>query len=71
VLRNVDLPQWFSQDALTLGAIVSAVVAIVALLLGGLVGGAWGERYHKRADAQIAWTRPGRIRRRDQVELDG
>jgi len=71
VLRNVDLPQWFSRDAVTAGAIVSGVVAILAMLLGGLLGGAWGERYHRRADAQIAWTRPGGIERRDRVETRG
>ncbi len=64
VLRNVELPQWFSQDALTTGGIISAVVAIGAMLLGGLLGGLWGERYHRRADAAIAATRPGGIRQR-------
>ena len=63
VLRNVDLPQWFSTDALTTGGIVSAIVAILAMLLGGLLGGAWGERYHRRADATIAATRAGGIAR--------
>ena len=61
VLRNVDLPQWFSRDAFTAGAIVSGVVAIVAMLIGGALGGAWGERFHRRADATIAATRPGGI----------
>ena len=61
VLRNVDLPQWFSRDALTTGGIISALTAIAAMLLGGLLGGIWGERYHRRADATIADTRPGGI----------
>jgi hypothetical protein len=61
VFRNVDLPQWFSRDALTVGAIVSGAVAILAMLLGGFLGGAWGERYHRRADAHVAWARPDRI----------
>jgi hypothetical protein len=61
VLRNVDLPQWFSRDAFTAGAIVSGVVAIAAMLIGGALGGAWGERFHRRADATIAATRPGGI----------
>jgi hypothetical protein len=63
VLRNVDLPQWFSRDALTAGAIVSGVLAIAAMLVGGALGGAWGERFHRRADATIAETRPGGIER--------
>jgi hypothetical protein len=62
VLRNVDLPQWFSRDALTTGAIVSGLVAAAAMLVGGLLGGSWGERYHRRADAAIAATRPGGLR---------
>ena len=61
VLRNVDLPQWFSRDALTIGAIVSGVVAIGAMLIAGALGGAWGERFHRRADTAIASTRPGGI----------
>lgn len=71
VLRNVDLPQWFSRDALTVGAIVSGVLAVLAMLLGGLLGGAWGERYHRRADAQIAWTRSGGTERRERVRRVG
>ncbi|MBA2462908.1 MAG: hypothetical protein H0V45_14275 [Actinobacteria bacterium] len=63
ILSRVDLPQWFSQDALTGGAIVSALVAVVAMLAGGFLGGAWGERYHRRADAELVATRPGGIRR--------
>jgi hypothetical protein len=61
VLRNVELPQWFSRDALTAGAIISGIVAIAAMVLAGALGGAWGERFHRRADATIAATRPGGI----------
>jgi hypothetical protein len=61
VLREANLPSWFSRDAATTGAIVSGVVAIVAMLAGGLLGGIWGERYHRRADAVIAGTRAGGI----------
>ena len=63
VFRNVDMPQWFSRDALTAGAIVSGVLAIAAMLLGGLLGGIWGERYHRRADETIAAAREGALRR--------
>ena len=61
VLRNVDLPQWFSEDALTIGAIASAAVAVVAMLVAGALGGAWGERFHRHADAAIVSTRPGGV----------
>ena len=61
VLRGVDMPQWFSTDAFTVGGIVSAVAAIAAMLLGGALGGAWGERYHRRADAAVLATREGGV----------
>jgi hypothetical protein len=53
VFRNVELPQWFTTDAFTTAAIVSAVAAIVAMFVGGALGGLWGERYHRRADRTI------------------
>ena len=67
VLRNVDLPQWFSRDALTTEGIVSAAIAILAMLLGGLLGGLWGERFHRRADATIASMREGGLARRGRA----
>ena len=67
VLRNVELPQWFSRDALTAGAIASAAFGVLAMLAGGLTGGVWGERYHRRADAAIAATRTGGITAREEV----
>jgi hypothetical protein len=63
VLANVDLPNWFSRDALTTGAIVSGIAAIAAMLLGGALGGAVGARYHRRADAAVLATREGGISR--------
>ena len=65
VFRNADLPQFFSQEALTTGAIISAVVAGASMLLGGALGGAWGERYHRRADATIAAVREGGLTARE------
>jgi CBS domain containing-hemolysin-like protein len=53
VFRNVELPQFFTRDALTLGGIVSALVAIAVMLVAGLLGGKWGERYHRRVDAAV------------------
>lgn len=61
VFRNVRLPQFFSRDALTLGAIVSALIAIAVMLIAGLLGGKWGERYHRRADATMLGTREGGV----------
>jgi hypothetical protein len=59
VLRRAGLPQPFSQDALTLAGIATALIAIGAMLLAGFLGGKWGERYHRRADATILTTREG------------
>jgi hypothetical protein len=53
VFRNVELPQWFTTDAFTTAAIISAAAAIVAMFVGGALGGMWGERYHRRADRTI------------------
>ena len=53
VLRNVDLPQWFDRDALTLAALISGAVTIVTMLVAGALGGAWGTRYHRRADETL------------------
>ncbi|MDQ3778708.1 MAG: hypothetical protein M3310_07615, partial [Actinomycetota bacterium] len=61
LLRGVDMPQWFSTDALTVGGIVSALAAIAAMLAGGALGGVWGERYHRRADAAVLATREGGV----------
>ena len=66
VLRNVELPNWFSRDALTTGAIVSGVVAVATMLLAGFLGGGWGERYHRRADEAIAATREGGLYRDEE-----
>jgi uncharacterized membrane protein len=56
VFRNVELPQWFEEDALTTAAIISGVAAIAAMFAGGILGGLWGERYHRHADRAIVAT---------------
>jgi MFS family permease len=53
VFANVDLPQWFNEDAVTTAAVVSGAIAIVTMLFGGLLGGLWGTRYHRRADETL------------------
>ncbi len=59
VFQQVNLPQPFSRDALTIGAIVSGLVALAVMLLAGFLGGKWGARYHARADEAIARTDEG------------
>jgi len=58
---NVHLPQWFADNARTLGAVISGVLALVVMLLAGLIGGTLGARYHRRADDLIVQSRPGGI----------
>lgn len=70
VFENVELPQWFDEDALTVAAIASGVGAILAMFVGGTIGGMWGERYHRRADSTIADTRAGSVRTEEYVERD-
>jgi MFS family permease len=57
VFSNVGLPQWFSKDALTTGAIISGLAAIAAMLLGGWLGGRWGEHSGNRGDVELVETR--------------
>jgi hypothetical protein len=65
VMRNIDMPQWFSTDALTAEAIVTGAIAVAVMLLGGLIGGAWGGRYHRLADETIVGARDDVYTRRD------
>lgn len=57
VFANVELPQWFDQDALTTAALVSGLVALATMLVAGLLGGLWGTRYHRLADETILDSR--------------
>ncbi len=57
VLAGANLPNWFSREALTLAGIVSALVAIAVMLVAATLGGKWGERYHRRADAEMLSVR--------------
>jgi hypothetical protein len=63
VFAEVDLPQWFSGDALTAAALASGIASAAAMLLGGLLGGRLGERYNRRADAEMLAVRAGGLRR--------
>ncbi|MCW2926799.1 MAG: conserved rane protein of unknown function, partial [Thermoleophilia bacterium] len=68
VFQSVNLPRWSTSDDATVAGIVSLAVALLAAVLGALLGGAWGERYHRRADATIAGTREGGIASTRRVE---
>jgi hypothetical protein len=59
VFAQIDLPQWFSGDALTATAIATGVASALAMLVGGFLGGKMGERYNRRADAAMLSIREG------------
>jgi hypothetical protein len=54
VFANLQVPQWFSDNATTATAIVSGVIAAAVMLAAGYLGGVLGARYHARADAYLA-----------------
>ncbi|MCW2950382.1 MAG: hypothetical protein JWN41_1395 [Thermoleophilia bacterium] len=61
VFGQVNVPEWSTRsDATTIG-IIALAIALVAAFVGGMLGGAWGERFHRRADATVAGTRDGGI----------
>lgn len=53
VTEKVGLPNWFSRDALTTGAIVTGLLALALMLLGGWLGGKLAERQHRK-DSSVA-----------------
>ena len=59
VFANLGLPQWFSEDALTAGAIISGLVALAAMLLGGWLGGRLGDSSGEHADVELVESRRG------------
>ena len=61
VFHDVHLPQWFSKNALGTAAVVGGVIALAIMLIAGWLGGRLGGRYHHRADAVVARTRPGAV----------
>jgi hypothetical protein len=65
VFAEVELPGWFNFDDYTIAAAVSAVVGIALVLLAGWLGGRLGERYHRKADAEM--VRGGTVHRREEI----
>ena len=67
-VAKANLPNWFSADTVTTGAIVSAIAFVVVTFLGAMLGGLWGGRYHRRADEVIASAADDPRVIRDDVE---
>lgn len=57
VTDQIDLPSWFSGDALAVSAIVTGVVALLLMLLGGWLGGRLGERRARHESVSLVETR--------------
>ncbi len=52
-VAEASLPNWFSTDDVTTGAIVSSLAFAVVMIVGAILGGIWGTRLHRRADRTI------------------
>jgi FtsH-binding integral membrane protein len=53
-VAEATLPNWFSLDDVTTGAIISSLAFVGLMVLGAVLGGLWGTRMHTRADREIA-----------------
>jgi hypothetical protein len=68
-VAKANLPDWFSADTVTTGAIVSAVAFAVVMFLGSILGGLWGQHFHRKADEIIVSRTDDDLRIvRDDVE---
>jgi len=52
-VAEASLPNWFSTDEITTGAIVSSIAFAVVMIVGAILGGIWGTRLHRKADRTI------------------
>jgi MFS family permease len=53
-VAEASLPDWFSTDQLTAGAVISSIAFAVLMVVGAILGGLWGTRMHRHADRTIA-----------------
>jgi hypothetical protein len=53
-VAKASLPNWFSADDVTTGAIISSVAFALLMGIGAVLGGIWGTRMHRKADREIA-----------------
>jgi hypothetical protein len=77
VLGAAELPnwfdRWFTDDQVTIGAVISGIAAVIAMFAGAMLGGLWGERFHRSADRYLvdrARADDHRPLRTDERELD-
>jgi hypothetical protein len=53
-VAEATLPDWFSIEDATVGAIISSLAFVALMVVGAVLGGIWGTRMHRRADREIA-----------------
>ena len=66
-VAKASLPNWFSADQATSGAIVSSIAFALLMVVGAVLGGVWGTRMHRQADREIASTHGNDVVRRSSV----
>ncbi len=70
-VAEATLPNWFSVEDVTVGAIISSLAFAVLMVVGAILGGIWGTRMHTRADREIAARYAGdAVERRSVIEPD-
>lgn len=69
-VAEATLPNWFSVEDVTVGAIISSLAFVALMVLGAVLGGLWGTRMHTRADRQIAAGNAGVVVERRVIERD-
>lgn len=69
-VAEATLPNWFSADEMTMGAIISSLAFVALMVIGAVLGGIWGTRMHRRADREIAAGYTGGTVERRVVETD-
>ena len=69
-VAQATLPNWFSGEDMTTGAIISSIAFVGLMVVGAVLGGIWGTRMHRRADREIASGYAGGTVERRVVETD-
>ena len=69
-VAQATLPNWFSAEDMTTGAIISSIAFVALMVVGAVLGGIWGTRMHRRADREIAAGYAGGLVERRVVDRD-
>jgi MFS family permease len=57
-VAQASLPDWFSTDEVSAGAVISSIAFAALMFVGAILGGVWGTRMHQHADRTIASDTP-------------